>query len=94
VVGRDDVFAPKRKLVVIVPVVVIVRIVVGVRMGCEARGCVHKRNERLNIREKFSTEKRLFPENAHPHVNIASSGLFARLDLPGTPLLSRGHASR
>jgi hypothetical protein len=63
VVGRDDVFPPERQLVVVVPGVVVKRIVFGVRMGSEARGCVHKRKVKLNIRAKFSTEKRLFPEN-------------------------------
>jgi hypothetical protein len=35
---------------------------------------------KLNIREKFSTEKRLFPENAHPVVKIEPPSGFARLD--------------
>jgi len=34
---------------------------------------------KLNIRAKFSTEKRLFPENAHPHVIIARPTDFGRL---------------
>ena len=63
VVGRDDVLSPERKFVVIVPGIVMMRIVFGVRMRSEARGCVHMRNLKLNIRAKFSREKRLFNQN-------------------------------
>jgi hypothetical protein len=34
---------------------------------------------KLNIREKFSTEKRLFPENAHRQLSIGPSQVFACL---------------
>jgi len=40
-----------------------VRIMFGVRMRCEARRSVHKRNLKLNIRAKFSSEKHLFRQN-------------------------------
>jgi hypothetical protein len=65
-IGRDDVLSPERKLVMVVSGIVMLRIVFGVRVGCEARGCVHKRNLKLNIRAKFSREKRLFGENPSP----------------------------
>ncbi len=41
VIGRDDVLPPERKFVVIVPGIVLMRIVVGVRMRSEIRGSVH-----------------------------------------------------
>src|SRR5437773_631027 len=41
VVGRDNVFPPKRELVMIVPMVVVVGGMFGVRLRSEARGCVH-----------------------------------------------------
>jgi hypothetical protein len=44
----------------VVPVFVVVRGMFGVRLRGEARGCVHKRKVKLNIRAKFSSEKRLF----------------------------------
>ena len=43
-----------------VPGIVMLWIVFGMRVGNEASGCVHKRNLKLNIRAKFSSEKRHF----------------------------------
>ena len=43
VVGRDNVLPPEGELVVIVPGIVMLRMVFGLRVGSEARGCVHKR---------------------------------------------------
>jgi len=34
--------------------------VFGVRLRGEARGCVHKRKLKLNVRAKFSSEKHRF----------------------------------
>jgi hypothetical protein len=92
-VGRDYVLPPKRKLVVVVTGIMMVRIVFGVRVGGEARGCVHKRNLKLIIRAKFSSEKRLFAENTHPPVLIAPAKMFACLILRGGAR-GRRHASR
>jgi hypothetical protein len=86
VVGRDDVLPPKGEFVVVVSVIVVMRIVFGMRLCGEARGCVHKRNLKLSIRAKFSIEKRLFEENTHPPVKIAPPGAFACVKLAGRAL--------
>ena len=57
---------------VIVPGVVLMRIVFGVWMRSEARGSVHNANLKLNIRAKFSREKRLFNQNEHLFDRIAA----------------------
>ena len=57
VVGREDVFPPKAELVMLVPVVVVMRIVFGVRMGSEVSGSVHMRKTETEYQGKVFKRK-------------------------------------
>ena len=60
----------------------------------EARGSVHKRKLKLNIRAKFSSGKRLFSQNSHPSDDHRAPWLFGGLVFHGTDGRIVGHNSR
>jgi hypothetical protein len=60
VIGRDDVLPPEWKFVVVVPGIVLMRIVFGVRVRSEARGCVHMRESETEYQGKVFKRKAPF----------------------------------
>jgi hypothetical protein len=60
VIGRDDVLPPERKFVVVVPGIVMMRIVFGVRVRSEARRSVHMRESETEYQGKVFKRKAPF----------------------------------
>jgi hypothetical protein len=59
-IGRDKVLPPERKFVVVVPGIMVMRIVFGVRVRSEARGCVHMRESETEYQGKVFKRKAPF----------------------------------